>query len=144
MTVDKGSVSALRLAQMLEVQWRTAQLMLNTLRRAMADRDLDYWVQGTVAINDGDFGGTRPGKRGLGAEGRRPVLVAVECRADGSAGFAAMKAVDRVNGATAQQFVAEHLDGEAEVRSDALRAFGAIGKSHRLDQQITAPEQAAD
>ncbi len=92
MTLDKGGISALRLAQMLGVQWRTAQLMLNKLRRAMTDRDLDYWVQGTAEVDDGYFGGTRPGKRGRGTEGRRPVLVEVECRADGSAGFAALKA----------------------------------------------------
>ena len=144
MTVDKGGISAVRLAQVLGVQWRTAQLMLNKLRRAMADRDLDYVVQGIVEVDDGWFGGTRPGKRGRGAEGRRPVLVAVERRADGCAGFAAMQTVDRVNGAAAQQFVAKYLGPEAEVRSDALRALGAIGASHRLDQRITTPEQVAD
>ena len=144
MTLDKGGISALRLAQMLGVQWRTAQLMLNKLRRAMTDRDLDYWVQGTAEVDDGYFGGTRPGKRGRGTEGRRPVLVEVECRADGSAGFAAMKAVDRVNGAAVRQCVAEHLNGVAEVRSDALQVFGALGESRRLDQRITPPEPAAD
>ena len=36
---DKGSISALRLSQLIEVNWRTARLILKQLRTAMGHRD---------------------------------------------------------------------------------------------------------
>lgn len=39
----------------------------------------------------------RRGKRGRGAEGKRPVLIAVERRAQNRAEYLAMEAVDHVN-----------------------------------------------
>ena len=77
MGTDKGGVSALRLSKMIGVNWRTARLMLTKLRAAMADRDGQYLLDGLVELDDAFVGGRRPGKRGRGAEGRKPVIFAV-------------------------------------------------------------------
>lgn len=42
MTADNGGISAERLRKMIGVTWRTAQLMLDKLRRAMAYQDCQY------------------------------------------------------------------------------------------------------
>ncbi|MCY3883805.1 MAG: IS1595 family transposase, partial [Gammaproteobacteria bacterium] len=46
-TADKGGISAERLRKMIGVNWRTAQLMLDKIRNAMADRDKSY-VSGDI------------------------------------------------------------------------------------------------
>ena len=81
-SADKGGISAERLRKLIDVQWRTAQLMLDKIRRAMGDRDRQY-VLGIrhldqVELDDAFVGGRgRGGKRGRGAKNKRPVLVAV-------------------------------------------------------------------
>ena len=87
MSSDKGGISATRLAHMIGVTWRSAQRMLRKLRTAMGDRDERYRLRGLVEVVDDAFiGGKRSGKRGRGAAGKTPVLVAVEHR-DKGAGF---------------------------------------------------------
>ena len=105
MSADKGGISAERLRKMIGVTWRTAQLMLDKLRRAMANQDRQYvlglTMNACVELDDAFVGGhTQGGKRGRGADGKRPVLVAVEHRDNERAGFLTMEAVDRVNSKT--------------------------------------------
>ena len=77
---DKGSISALRLSKLIEVNWRTARLILSKLRTAMGHRDSLYRLSGVIEIDDALVGGRRKGKRGRGAEGKEPVIVAVESK----------------------------------------------------------------
>ncbi|HYW76787.1 MAG TPA: IS1595 family transposase, partial [Gammaproteobacteria bacterium] len=78
MSADKGGISALRLSKLIGVSWPSAYQMLRLLRRAMADRDRSYWLSGLVEVDDALVGGRRAGKRGRGAAGKTPVLLAVE------------------------------------------------------------------
>jgi len=90
MTSDKGGISALRLTKQIGVSWITAHRMLRKIRIAMGHRDSVYRLHDLVEIDDALVGGRRPGKRGRGAEGKVPVLVAVKNR-DSGAGFMAMQ-----------------------------------------------------
>lgn len=64
---DKRGISALRLAEMIDVCQETAWLMLRTLRRAMADRDAQHMLEGTIEMDDAFFGGEdRAGNVGRG------------------------------------------------------------------------------
>ena len=56
----------------------------------MGHRDSVYRLHDLVEIDDALVGSQKPGKRGRGAEGKVPVLVAVENR-DSGAGFMAMQ-----------------------------------------------------
>jgi len=73
---DKGGVSALRLSKQIGVCWLTARSMLRKIRKAMAHRDSIYRLHEVIELDDTSVGG----KRGRGAGGKRPVLVAVETR----------------------------------------------------------------
>lgn len=65
------------------------------------------------------IGGKKPGKRGRGAKGEKPVLVAVERRGK-TAGFVAVKAVDTVSGDEIDAFLKRHLKNGQQVRTNAL------------------------
>lgn len=108
MASDKGGLSALRASKHLGVSWITARTMLRKIRQAMAYRDSIYRLANLIELDDTVVGGKRSGKRGRGAEGKRPVLVAVETRKKG-AGFLALQAVDSVCTDTVGRFLTRHL-----------------------------------
>jgi transposase-like protein len=139
---DKRGISALRIAKHLGVSWITARNMLRKIRKAMADRDSIYRLEDMIEFDDTLVGGKRAGKRGRGAEGKRPVLVAVETREKGS-GFTAMHAVDSVSKATVRQFLAKHLKAGQTVKTDALPALNAVGETQNHRKKVTPPEEAA-
>jgi transposase-like protein len=78
-----------------------------------------------IEFDDTYVGGKRTGKRGRGAAGKRPVLVAVETRGK-TAGFVAMEAVDTVSKENVRQFLAKHLKSNQVVKTDAFPALNAV------------------
>ncbi len=140
---DKGGISAMRLSKQIGVSWPTAWKMLKKIRTAMAHRDSIYRLfNETVEFDDAFVGGKKPGKRGRGAGGKKPVLVAVENNGT-AAGFVAMKAVDTVSGEEIQKFLTHNLCHGQNVRTDALPAMNAVGKNHRHEKKVTPPEEAS-
>ena len=140
---DKGGISALRLSKQIGVSWRTARNMLKKIRTAMAHRDSIYRLQKLIEFDDTYVGGKRAGKRGRGAEGKKPVLVAVENRKKG-AGFVAMKAVETVSKKTVRNFLAFHLKVGQNVRTDALPALNSVAENHVHEKKVTPPEKASE
>ena len=143
MASDKGGISALRLAKQIGVSWITAHRMLRKIRIAMGHRDSVYRLHDLIEIDDALVGGRRPGKRGRGAAGKVPVLVAVENR-DSGAGFIAMQQVPAVTRETVAGFVKGHLPPSQWVRSDKLAALGAIGKTQHHAARVTPPDKAGE
>jgi transposase-like protein len=140
---DKGGISALRLSKHIGVSWPTARNMLKKIRTAMAHRDSIYRLfNELIELDDTYVGGKKPGKRGRGATGKKPVLVAVENRGK-AAGFVAMKAVETVSGETIENFLKHHLNNGQKVRTDALPAMNIVNKAHQHDKKITPPEEAS-
>ena len=128
---DKGGISALRLSKHIGVSWPTARNILRKIRTAMAHRDSIYRLfNEVIEFDDTYIGGRRPGKRGRGAEGKKPVLVAVENRGE-RAGFGAMKVVETVSGKEVKQFLKWHLQSGKQVRTDAFPAMNIVKKSHQ-------------
>ena len=148
MCASPRGVSATELAASIEVSWRTAQLMLRKLRRAMGDRDRQYLLGGLVEVDDAFVGGKHSGgKRGRGAQGKTPVLFAVEKRYDSKgkavSGFMTAKAVDGVNQAAVHE-LAQRLDPECEAHTDAYRALQALSEHCQHVPKVTPPEQAGE
>lgn len=140
---DKGGVSALRLSNHIGVSWLTARRILKKIRTAMAHRDSIYRLQKLIEFDDAYVGGKRAGKRGRGAEGKKPVLVAVEHRTKG-AGFVAMQAVDTVSKKTVRNFLLFHLKAGQNVRTDAFPALNAVAESHSHEKKVTPPKKASE
>jgi len=141
MASDKGGISALRASKHLGVSWITARAMLRKIRQAMAHRDSIYRLANLIELDDTVVGGKRSGKRGRGAEGKRPVIVAVEAKGKG-AGFVAMQAVNSVCTATVGGFLTRHLRSGQTVKTDALAALNVVARFHTHQKKITLPEEA--
>jgi len=140
---DKGGISALRLSKHLGVSWVTARSMLKKIRTAMAHRDSIYrFFEELIELDDTYVGGKRSGKRGRGAEGKKPVLVAIEHK-EKTAGFVAMKAVESVSGEEIKYFLRRNLKPGREVRTDAFPAMNIVEEDHRHDKKVTPPEEAS-
>ena len=133
---DKGSISALRLSKLIEVNWRTARLILRKIRVAMGHRDSLYQLSGTIELDDALVGGRQKGKRGRGASGKTSVLIACES-CEKKAGFIAMEAVSSVCHLSVDEFVRKHLKRGQEVHSDALPALNIIDQTQHYEARVT-------
>ncbi len=140
---DKGGLSALRASKLLGVSWPTAHNILSKIRTAMAHRDSIYRLGRMIEFDDTYVGGKRTGKRGRGAAGKRPVLVAVETR-DKTAGFVAMQAVDSVSKETVRQFLAQHLKPGQTVKTDAFPALNVVNETQTHEKKVTPPEKVSE
>lgn len=143
MASDKGGLSALRLSKHIGISWISARSMLKKIRTAMAHRGSIYRLEKLIEFDDTYVGGKRSGKRGRGAEGKKPVLVAVESREKG-AGFVAMEAVDTVSEATIRPFLSFHLKPGQNVRTDAFPALNVVSGEHVHQKKVTPPGKAAE
>jgi transposase-like protein len=139
---DKGSVSALRLSKVIGVSWRTANKMLRKLRTAMGHQDGLYRLQGVIELDDAFIGGKRTGKRGRGAAGKTPIIVACEHN-EGKPGFVALQAVNSINHETVKHFAKFHLVPDQTVHTDALNALNSLAQSQHHVAKVTPPELAA-
>lgn len=144
MASDKGGISALRLAQQIEVSWLTAHRMLRKIRQAMGHRDSLYRLGNLIEVDDALVGGHRTGgKRGRGAEGKTPILVAVENRGE-KAGHVAMEAVAQVTHETVRAFAKRHFNPAQSVRSDALASLSSLGETQHHAARVTPAGKAGE
>ena len=102
----------------------------------MGYRDSLYWMEGTIELDDAFIGGKHKGKRGRGAEGKTPVIIACENRGE-KAGFIAMKAVDNINIESVKAFVQGHLLAHQYVKKDAYTGLNIIDKTQQHEPRVT-------
>lgn len=138
---------ALREAQRLLglCSYQTTWTMAHQLRTAMAARDGRYRLAGLVEVDESYFGGKQPGKRGRGAAGKRPVMVAVSTTPQGRPAFATMQVVPLVDSAHAQQTVQAMIHPGQVVKTDGSGIYPAItqdGYVHHPERQ-GSPERAS-
>lgn len=134
MASDKGGISALRLSKHIRVSWVTAHSMLRKIRKVMVHRDSIYRLENLIELDDALVGGKKPGKRGRGAAGKKPILVAVERRGS-HAGFMAAKAVGEITKESVGDFLTHHLKPGQNVRTDALPALNSTGEKHTHEKK---------
>jgi transposase-like protein len=139
---DKEGISATRLAKQIGVSWLTARRMLQKIRTAMGRRDSIYRLTDLIEVDDTYVGGKKyGGKRGRGAAGKKPVLVAVESRG-GKAGFMAMEAVSTISGQTVKKFLARRLRQGQTVCTDAFPALNTVGETQNHLKKVTPAKEA--
>ena len=140
-STDKGGISALRLAKHIGVSWPTARQMLKKIRMAMADRDGTYRLQNLIEFDDAYVGGKRAGKRGRGAAGKSPILIAVETREE-KAGFMAVETVDVISKKTVREFLQKHLKEGQTVRTDGFPALSPVSEVHDHQKKVVPVEES--
>ena len=84
LTQSKGGISSLALGRRLGVTQNTAWKLKHKLMQVMRERDAGKRLTGRVEIDDAYLGGERSaGKRGRGAPGKTPIIVAMETTPEG-------------------------------------------------------------
>lgn len=129
LTATKTNLAALELMRHLGVNYKTAWRMKHKIMQAMAEREEPRRLNGFVQIDDAYLGGERNGgKRGRGAEGKQPFVIAVQTDARFAAPSLAVRA-----GAQLRQRLARGLDRTApgaRVR-DLYRRSGLLPPARR-------------
>ena len=141
LSMDKGSISALRLTKLIGVQWRSAYTMLRKLRIAMAHRDSLYRLTELIEIDDAYIGANKTGKAGRGG-GRTPVLVAIETSEDGKPGFVAIEALDSLSQPHIIDFAKRRLQPGAVSHTDAFPSLRGLAIQTTHIAKVTPPEEA--
>ena len=120
---DKRGFSALALKNAIQVSYPTAWLMLQKIREAMATKDEEYILKGTVIVDDAFFGGVVEGKkRGRGTE-KANVLVAISLNKNYDPLFAKMTVVENMKDETVSKAIKSMIQLGSTIRSDAHKTI---------------------
>lgn len=129
MAREKTGVSVYSFCRMAGIRYQTAWLMSHKIRCAMASRDALYRLAGLVELDDSYFGATRAGKRGRGAEGRRPVLVGVSVNQKGPA-HAVMRVVGSVSASEIKGEAKKSVQEGSRIITDGFTSYPAALSSY--------------
>ena len=84
LTQSKNGLSAMALGRQLGVSYNTAWSLKHKLMQVMKERDESGRLGHIVQVDDAYLGGeTRGGKRGRGAQGKTPLVAAVQVTEEG-------------------------------------------------------------
>jgi len=120
--------SARQIQYDLGLSYPTAWSWRHKIRRAMADRDTGYTLQGLIEVDDTYVGGRKqPGKRGRGARSKVPVPLAVESRPKGC-GRAALRRAPSISALQVKSFLRQKVGEGARIFSDGLSAYHAVSR----------------
>lgn len=138
MSHNKTSVSILSLQKLLGLKrYRTAWLMAQKIREAMAGRDARYQLTGLLEMDDAYFGAKKvAGKRGRGADKKSSVVVSVQVNAQNKPGYAGMQVVPTVNHKQIGRVLDSKVSTTATIKTDGLPAYSIVEKEHREHQRI--------
>lgn len=141
MTQSKNSIAALELKRTLGVSYKTAWLIKHKLMRVMVDREADRVLTGRVESDDAYLGGVRIGRRGRGAAGKAPMVIAVQTKVDEKTGkahpwFVRLDPLPDFRQLTLGRWAERMLAPEALFVSDGLNGFVAAGEQVNFHQRV--------
>ena len=123
----KTGLSALALKRQLGVSYPTAWLIQQKLMQAMAERDAQYTLSGSVQVDDAYLGGELAGgKAGRGSENKVPFVAAVSLDAEGHPAYAKMVPVSGFTRQAIGDWAKANLSPGCRVISDGLACFAGV------------------
>jgi transposase-like protein len=136
---DKRGISALALAEKIEVCYETAWNVLRRIRAAMETRDAHYKVGQIVEFDDAYFGAKIKGVRGRGA-GNQGVFIAVSKDEDGRPTYLKMQVTDNVQIPSVAKFATECIASGSVVQTDSFKSYRKpLAKDYTHEAQDFAP-----
>jgi transposase-like protein len=146
LTQTKQGISSIELGRRLGVRQSTAWAIKHKLKQVMLERDASKRLTGRVEIDDAYLGGERSGgKRGRGAPGKTPFVVAVETTAEGKPVRLKLRRVSRLCDQSISALAKRSLDPSCSVVSDGLQCFGSVsdaGCTHQVIKTGSGPKAA--
>lgn len=120
---DKRGISAVQLASIIHVTYKTAWYLLARIRKAMGQRDDTHQLSGTVEFDDAFFGGPTVGKkRGRGTE-KTKVFVALSLDSKGNPQYLKMKPTKDIRQASVRNFAHKDIALGTTILSDGYRSY---------------------
>ena len=95
---------------------------------------------GHIELDDAFVGGEQKGKRGRGATGKKPIIVACESQGNRT-GTIAIEAVGRINHDTVDQFSKRKIMPEQSVYTDAFRGLTSFANTQEHLSRVTPAEK---
>ena len=133
----KTGLSALQPKRDIGVSYPTAWLMHHKIMTAMATRETQHQLSGTVQVDDAYLGGERAGgKRGRGSENKVPFVAAVSLNGEGHPRFAKLTPVPGFTSQAISTWARANLTVGTDVLSDGLARFAAAtdaGCTHTVE-----------
>lgn len=130
LTQGKHSVSALELKRQLGVSYDTAWHMKQKLLQVMVEREEGRTLSGRIEVDDAYMGGERhEGKRGRGAAGKTPFVVAVETdpEAPERVRVLKMRPLRGVSTEDLRPWFERSIVPGSQVLTDGWKAYGFLG-----------------
>lgn len=132
---DKRGISASQLSKMLEMGYESAWYLLKRIRKAMGQRDANYLLSGLMEMDEGFFGGRKPGKRGRGTAQKKVVIALSKVSGKGIPMYLRMQEVPDLKRKTLQEFVDAHVEQGATVECDGFQAYPGL-KNVAVDAKV--------
>jgi hypothetical protein len=126
-TSQKYGANALGIQRVLSLgSYHTAWEWLHKLRRAMVCPGRDK-LSGTVEVDETYVGGSKPGKRGRGTEGKILVMIAVEDKDELGFGRIRLGRVEDASSDSLIHFIKDNVEKGSIVRTDGWRRHASSG-----------------
>jgi transposase-like protein len=123
----KTGMAALPLKRHLGVSYPTAWLMHQKIMTAMATRDTQHRLSGTIQVDDAYLGGERSGgKPGRGSENKIPFVAAVSLNDKGRPLYVKLTPVSGFSNDAISKWAKSNLAPGSDVLSDGLGCFAAV------------------
>ena len=124
--------SARQIQYDLGLSYPTAWSWCHKIRKAMEDRDTRYSLKGLIELDDTYIGGKKKtGKRGRGARGKVPVLVAVETRLEGC-GHVALNKLSSLRAHELKASIHQKVNQDGLLLSDNLAVYQCLSRELNL------------
>jgi hypothetical protein len=127
---SKKSISSLELHRLIHVNHKTAWLMLHKIMKVMTDVEISRKLEGRIEVDDAYLGGKRSGgKRGRGADGKQPFIVAVQTSKTSGKYypiFTKLTPIESFKKDIITEWATDYISKESTVVSDGLPAFSGI------------------
>ncbi len=126
---DKRGRSALSLADLLQLNYRTAWRLLHKIRHAMKERDANYKLSGMIEMDDAYFGSPRAGTDGRGTS-KAKVSVAVKTDEKGNPVYIRMNVMEAVTSKELLRIAEECIVPGSTILSDGLYAYRKLNENY--------------
>lgn len=127
-TRHKTGCSIRHLQAMLEIKcYKTAWTMAHKIHKAMQEREDIYQLAGLLEMDDSYFGERNvTGKRGRGAAGKSPVIIAVGKRwfkGKERPSFIKMSVVKNMEKENVEEFVKDNIKPNSKIETDKFKSY---------------------
>lgn len=133
-TNDKRGRSALSIAQMFDLNYRTAWRLLHKIRHAMAERDSNYILANFIEMDDAYFGAPCPNTDGRGTS-KTKVAIALSTDINGNPLYTRMKIIEAVSSNEIRTFANEYVENGSKITTDGHSSYRQLKEDYTHEYQ---------